>query len=310
MPAPTRIRLTDLREVECFLTVAEHLHFRKAAEALRIPQPHLSRIIRRLERRLGGVELFQRTSRRVELSAAGVVFAEEARALWAAAERATRRVQLAAEGAAGTLSIGFIAWAAFHSMPEHVTTFQARYPDVRIELSEDNSVQLCAGLQQRALDLAYLRPVETTGLRFHDLATESYCVVVPGTHPWACRAEIPLDLLDGAPFVCVSRHDVGPHTEDVLMQPLAAAGVVPQVAVEVPSVPAAISFVRAGAGFTLITNVHQATAPDLAFVPLQGSNPALQIAIATRRDDNNPIVDAYLEHVRIASREPVRTHSG
>src|SRR5207248_2055883 len=111
-------------------------------EQLHIPQPHLSRVIRRLERRLG-VELFWRTSRRVELTPAGRVFAEEARVIRAAAERATRRAHLAAVGAAGTLSVGFIPSAAIDPLPRHVTTFVARFPDVHVALTEQTSSALC-----------------------------------------------------------------------------------------------------------------------------------------------------------------------
>jgi DNA-binding transcriptional LysR family regulator len=68
--------------------------------------------------------------------------------------------------------------------------------------------------------------------------------------------------------------------------------------VEVPSAVAAVAFVRAGAGFSLMTSVHQTLAPDLAFVPLEHPTPAIQLAIASRRHEVNPIVDTFLRHVR------------
>lgn len=297
VPSSTWVRLTNLREVECFLAVADRLHFRHAADALHVPQPHLSRTIRRLEQRLG-VDLFVRSSRHVELTPAGVVLADEARALWAAAERTSRRVHLVSTGAAGTLLLGFTPWAVFHRMPEHVTAFKARFPDVHVELVEDGPLPVCEKVRTHALDLAYARPVERPGLRFHDLVTEPYCVVVPRSHPWAGLDRVPLARLHGEPFVAIAGGTGGPPSYDALAEPLAAAGVEPEVIVTVPSVIAAVAFVRAGAGFGIATPAHRSLAEDLAFVPLEGADPVVSLVLVTRKGDTNPMVARYLAFVR------------
>jgi DNA-binding transcriptional LysR family regulator len=296
MPPDTWVRAGSLREIECFLAVADHLHFRQAAESLHIPQPHLSRTIRRLEQRLGA-DLFVRTSRHVELTPVGVVFVEEARALWAAAERTSRRVQLASSGAAGALLLGFTPWAVFHGMPEHVTTFKARFPDVEVELFEDAPLPLCEKVRSHALDVAYVRPIERPGLRFHNLAAEPYSVVVRRDHPWAALSCVPLQYLHGEPFVLISGSTNGPKSYDGLIEPLAAAGIEPKVILKAPSAVAAVAFVRAGAGFTLATSAHRVLAPDLVCVPLERTEPTVQLAIAVRRGDISPIIAAYLKHV-------------
>ena len=97
----------ELRHLRYFVAVAEDLHFRGAAERLRITQPALSRQIRALELDLG-VGLFDRSGRRVRLTAAGSMFLEEARATLEQAERARRVAVRAHRGEIGRLSLGFV----------------------------------------------------------------------------------------------------------------------------------------------------------------------------------------------------------
>jgi DNA-binding transcriptional LysR family regulator len=286
------------REIDCFLTVAETLHFRSAAEQLFIPQPHLSRTIRRLEERLG-VQLFERTSRRVQLSPAGRVFAEEVRAMRSSAQRAARRAQLAALGAAGSLSVGGIASAALDPMPQHIASFAAAFPEVRVALSEDGSAQLWEALRAYELDIAYARPIDTDGFRVQELGTEANCVVTLGTDALARLPMAELSDLDAKPFVYFPSRR-GPKGHAALMSTFAGAGVEPQLVAEVPSVTAAIGFVRAGAGCTILPSGYKSLAPDLAFIPLHGAGPPVRLVIATR-DEPAPLVDAYLSHIRSMS---------
>src|SRR6185369_17318018 len=95
----------ELRHLRYFLVVAEELHFSRAAERLDIAQPPLSQTIQRLERELG-VQLFQRTKRKVALTDAGRVFLEEARRTLAQVERTIRLVQRTGSGELGRLTVG------------------------------------------------------------------------------------------------------------------------------------------------------------------------------------------------------------
>ncbi len=119
--------IPDLRQLRQFVAVAEHLHFGRAAEALHISQPPLSRSIQDLEAKLGA-RLFERSRRKVELTAAGAWYLEEARQVIARLERASRSVAELAAGGAGTLRIGFVTIADYSVLPGLLTRFKAANP--------------------------------------------------------------------------------------------------------------------------------------------------------------------------------------
>jgi DNA-binding transcriptional LysR family regulator len=117
----------ELRQLRYFVTLAEELHFGRAAEREHIVQSALSQQVQRLERELG-VRLLERSTHHVALTAAGVVFLAEARQILAHADRA-------AAGAAAPLRVGIID-SGYDSMPQILHEVQARYPGLVIHQVE------------------------------------------------------------------------------------------------------------------------------------------------------------------------------
>src|SRR3954462_2333135 len=106
----------DLRHLRYFVAVAEERHFGRAAERLHLAQPALSQQIKQLERELG-VQLFTRTTRRVEPTEAGLRFADHARSVLADVDRARDDMAALATGHAGRVSVGFIGTATYDVLP-------------------------------------------------------------------------------------------------------------------------------------------------------------------------------------------------
>src|SRR5260221_10457528 len=125
------MNLPDLRQLRYFMALAERLHFGRAAEALHISQPPLSRAIRALEERLG-VPLFARTRRRVELTPQGARLLEEARRVTGQLERTVHELRAMSAGAQARLRIGFVSLAHYGVLPGLLKAHKSAPPQVRL----------------------------------------------------------------------------------------------------------------------------------------------------------------------------------
>ncbi len=117
----------ELRHLQYFVAVAEERHFRRAAQRLQIAQPSLSRQIRALEQELG-VELLDRASRPLRLTAAGADLLEEARFILNRTRRAVEHTRRTARGERGRLSIAMLPWAYSGTLPRVLSAFSERAP--------------------------------------------------------------------------------------------------------------------------------------------------------------------------------------
>jgi DNA-binding MarR family transcriptional regulator len=150
------MNVPDLRRLRYFVAVAERLHFGRAAEALHISQPPLSRAIRALEDELG-VALFSRTRRKVELTPEGERLLEETRRLTAHLERTVHELRAMAAGKHARLRIGFVSLADYGGvLPDLLKAYKASHPAVRLSLREmlspDQAAALHAGELARHCD--------------------------------------------------------------------------------------------------------------------------------------------------------------
>jgi len=185
------------RKLRYFIAVAEELNFVRAAQRLYIAQQSLSAQIRELEDEVG-VRLFLRTTRKVELTAAGAVMLAAARTALATLDDAVEEAQRTERGELGTLKVGFIIAAALELTGPILAVFRDRFPAVTVELREFDFSDTSAGLAGGWADVAIVRPpISTAGLEFETLFVEPRVVAVARDHPLAERDAVNVeDVLD------------------------------------------------------------------------------------------------------------------
>ena len=274
----------ELRHLVYFREVARRLHFRKAAEALGVAQPALSRQIAQLEAALG-IRLFNRSSRRVELTQAGAALAERRRNRSSPAlARVPADLRAVAEGQVGRLRVAFTGLAMATVLPDILRGFHRRFPGIRLELNEfPTSVQLAA-LQAGEIDCGFFHPdAPSPGIGTTLLLRERNGVLLPADHPLGRRRVLRLRDLGDTPFVLFPRtHNPGFY--DRVLSAFASAGVAPRIAEEVWPRSNGVGLVRAGVGATFVcpSEAVENLPEKVTFRELTGPAPESRLVVGWR----------------------------
>lgn len=250
------------------VAVAEERSFTRAAERCLVVQSALSHQIKALEHELG-VRLFARTSRRVEITAAGEAFLMQARASLDAAERAISEAAAASGQIRGTLTVGVIPTVTAIDIPTALGQFHRTHPAVRIRLRGGGSDEFIAAISAGSMDIAVLGLPDSTppkGVNARVLARERLVAVVAAQHPLAERRKLRLEDLAGEAFVDFPEGTPGRIPSDLAFQ---AAGVHREVAFEAMSTNLMFDLVRQGLVIALLSPaVIPASSDDLRTIPV------------------------------------------
>lgn len=288
----------ELRHLVYFLEVARQLHFRKAAEALAVAQPALSRQIAQLEAAVG-TELFVRSRRRVELTPAGRAFAKRIEPILRSLSAASHELQALTRGEAGHVRVAFTGLAMATVLPGILREFSRRFPGIRLELNESPSTAQLVALQAGELGCGFFHPdAPTPGLRTRLLLRERNGLLLPAGHPLAAKPALKLAQLADTPFVLFPRSH-NPGFYDRILSACAKAGLTPRIAEEVWPRANGIGLVRAGLGATFITPSEAKNLPgDVLFRPLTGHAPESRLVLGWRQPPApDPALAAFLSVV-------------
>lgn len=283
----------ELRHIRYFVAVAEDLHFGRAASRLHLAQPALSQQIRRLEEILG-VQLFQRTSRSVALTAAGDVFLERAR-------RTLRNIKLDAEeargvglGQIGHLNVGFVGSTILSAMPSICSQYRKAHPLVQMHLHESFTSRVVAGLLDGSLDAGILRDSDPqTELELTTLFKERYVAVLPKAHPRAAQKSIDARSLQEEAFVFYPR-SAGSVAFDKPLALIGGTGFRPRVVQEASHWLSIVRLIAAGFGVSIAPAcVSSLRDEGVVYVPLRETGVVSTVELAYRKGEQRSIVHGF-----------------
>ncbi|MER5532007.1 LysR substrate-binding domain-containing protein [Streptomyces sp. NPDC002677] len=270
----------DLRKLRYFVTVADLLHFGRAADELHIAQPVLSRQIRALEQDLGA-SLFTRDRHGVELTDAGRQLLADAGPLLASTHAVRRRVSAAA-GGKRRLMVGFRAGIA---VTPAARAFEDRHPDVVVDLQRIEGDDQAAMLLDGRIDVGYVRlPIDEAGLRVTPLYTEPRIAVLPAGHRFAGKKEVTEADLAGEPLVWHG---------DPSTQPTKRPH--PDAGYPVRGVDETLEHVAAGRGISYLARSASVfySHPDVVYVPIPELAPD-QVCLAVAASHTSLVVDDFV----------------
>lgn len=288
----------ELRHLRYFVTLAEELHFGRAAERLHIAQPPLSQQIRQLEAELG-FQLFYRTKRTVQLTEAGQGFLKDVAQVFRQLEQAVQAGRQASRGEVGQLVVGFVGSAAYNILPAILRTFRTTVPAVSLELHELTTDQQLEWLRAGRLDVGFLRPpIEDLRFCLEVILQEPLVIALPDTHPLAENAAISLKLIASEPFILFPR-PLAPGLYDQIISLCQRAGFSPHVVQEAIQMQTIVSLVAAELGVAIVpASLRHLQRTGVVYKTLREPTPMAEIAMIWRCDQRSPTVQRFTEVVR------------
>ena len=287
--------MLDLRKLRYFLTVAEELHFGRAAIRLHLAQPPLTRQISALETELG-FKLFDRTSRTVTLTAQGRSFLPYARGVLEQVELAQVIAGKLAAGTAGQLTLGYVSSIALSDLfSQAIQAFALRFPDVQLTLVECASGSLGAQVADGRLDIGLSRLLpQGEAVQALSLGEERLVAAVSSESPLARQASVNLAQLSAYPLILFPA-DYGSGLNQSIEQLYRHHGQPLRPGPTGRQITSIIALVAAGQGVALVPECTQSLMnKGVTYRPLAEVDACAQLLVLTRTETKSVLVDAFL----------------
>jgi DNA-binding transcriptional LysR family regulator len=292
----------DIRQLNYFIAVAEERHFGRAAKRLHMAQPPLSQQIRQLED-LIGVQLFNRTTRRVDLTAAGQLLLDRGRQIVNDVATLQADVYQVGKGATGVLRVGFSGSATYGVMPQVARLAKQLLPGLSLALhGEMLTPSMEAGLRNGTLDAALLRPpVTAQDIDYRTVAREPLVVALPSFSALAVDQPVAMHELQDQDFIAYPPESVLYRTTADLCR---QAGFQPRITQVVGETSTMLAFVAAGGGVAVMPSSVQAFQLEGVAYRAIENVPDVELAVAWMRGHHSALLKNFLDVVVTATAGP------
>ena len=293
----------NLKQLEYFVAVAELLNFTKAAKKCFISQTAMTQQIRSLEEKVG-VTLFLRDKHHVELTAAGKVYLNEAKAILLRAEEASKLARSAAEGVSGELTVGFIRGYEQSRFSETLRTFHEVYPNIQLHLIRENMNALYELLEENACDIAFNLSLNTRSyedLQHHFLKRYPMMAILYPGHSMSGQNHLQYKELAKENFIIMQPQGRSNDEAEEVLICYNRGGFIPNIVSREREVQTVLLEVSAGFGVAILPEYavrHYWNARNLVIVPLlrdDGSPEQLDFEACWRRENTNPAIGNLIQ---------------
>jgi len=241
----------DIRRLECFVAVADELHFGRAAAKIGISQPPLTQHIQVLEHQVG-TPLFSRENRTVTLTNAGKTLLAEAKRILGDLRKLDQVVDGIRSGQEGHVTVSCVPTALHDILPAIAHRFRKIYPGIALVLNEAHTSDVVQSVLQRRSDIGFAwEKSPPAPLKAREIRTGSFVAALPPDHRLAHEAVIRLSDLADDPLVLTPRN-LSPYHYDSVLAAFKRLGRTPRVAYEVATVLSQIGYVASGFGVALL----------------------------------------------------------
>jgi DNA-binding transcriptional LysR family regulator len=291
----------EFRQLKYFVTVAEELHFGRAAQILHLSQPALSKQIQALEDSLD-VHLFERTKHWVRLTIAGQTFLDTAYRILHEIEEGIQMTQQIASGQSGQVKVGFTEATLFNLAPELLRHYQQHYPQVKLILTSGGTEAQVEALRMHQIDvgLVYL-PIREPSLALYPLFEEAYTVALPASHRLARQKQVAIESLANEPLIFYPR-SLAPVLFANFINACEQSGFVPNIVQEAELAQTRLGLVAAGAGISFVlSSMQNLSAKGVVYRPFIERFLVLKLALAWRKDESSPVVHECIKEFKMMS---------
>jgi DNA-binding transcriptional LysR family regulator len=295
----------EIRHLRYFVAVAERAHFGRAADALHIAQPSLSKQVRQLEREIG-VRLFERSTRQVRLTPAGEVFLAECRRILGQMTASIESARAVSQGQRGQLHIAFVSGAmGAGALPHLLHDFQELHPDVALRIRPMPALEQIDALREGTVHIGFFSAgYKDSAFEQLQLWRERLILAVPTRHRFAARPGLRYDDLEGERIVMYSRGS-GSQLPNFIIAVLHERQVDPEIIHQGADAETIIGLVAAGRGISLVPASWSAFAfPGVTYreiAPERIIQPGMALTWYRRKE--SPLVAEFVSSVKRTLRE-------